>query len=145
MQTKKKVKPLSVLQKTVKMKEKPIYIDTMKLFTRLMIIGERELSIQESLCYELTYLPTSLFTNAQKMRKTNKTVLGNCLKRKAESVTVEKVVFTLIDGGWLLHQVVWDEEFSTFGDIAKRYTKYAKSVGSFDKSTEVHVVFDRIE
>ena len=81
MQTKNKVKPLSVLEKTVKMKEKTLYIDTMKLFTRLMVIGERELSIKESFCYELTPLPTSFFTNGQKMRKTNKAVLGNKLKK----------------------------------------------------------------
>ena len=61
MKTSLKVKPLANLKKSVKVKGKRVYIDHMKLFTRLMIIDKREVALQECLSYELTQLPASLF------------------------------------------------------------------------------------
>ena len=108
MHTKDKVKPLSTLQKAVKVKDKIIYIDAMRLFTRLMIIGERELTLQESLRHELTPLPMSLFTDKKKMRKTNKATLGGNLKNRVQNVTaVTDIQSTVIDGGWLMFQVMY--------------------------------------
>ena len=73
-----------------------------------MVIGERELSISESLCYELTNLPASLFTEKQRMRKTNKAVLGKELKSRVNSTIAQNIAVTVIDGGWLIHQVCFD-------------------------------------
>ena len=108
MHSKLKVKPLTQLnKKPVKVNGKDVYIDTMKLFTRLMVIGERELSIRESLCYELTSYPTAIFDEKQCMRKTNKATLGATLKSKFPSVIPGNlhIGVTVIDGGWLIYMV----------------------------------------
>ena len=59
---------------------KNVVIDALKLFTRLILISERETSVEESLCYELTQVPMSLYDNNQQMRKANKAALGTYLK-----------------------------------------------------------------
>lgn len=108
MHSKLKVRPLANLtKKPVKVNGKDVYIDTLKLFTRLMIIGERELSVKDSLCYELTPLPTALFDDKQGMRKTNKAALGTVLKTKFPSTTSENlhVQVEVVDGGWLIYKV----------------------------------------
>ena len=105
MHTKGKVKPLSNLMKPIKVRDKDVYIDSMKLFVRLMVIGERELTLSECLSYELTHLPSSLFTDKQKMRKTNKAVLGTELRSRVGNVVAKNVAITVIDGGWLIYQV----------------------------------------
>ena len=141
MSTKYKIKSLSYLNKVVKVKDKAIYIDSMRLFTRLMIIGERELSLNESLSYELTHMPTSLFNNKQKMRKTNKAVLANNFKKRVSDVCVKDVKVTVIDGGWLMHQVQWDDG-KTYGGIAEQYAKFVQYIGMYDRAEEIKVIFD---
>ena len=108
MHSKLKVRPLANLtRKPVKVNGKDVYIDTLKLFTRLMIIGERELNVKDSLCYELTPLPTPWFDDKQGMRKTNKAALGTVLKSKFPTTTSENlhVQVEVIDGGWLIYKV----------------------------------------
>ena len=105
MQTKNKVKPLSHLKKSVKVTDKAVYIDSMKLFTRLMVIGERELSLLDCLTHELTHLPLSLFDDKQKMRKTNKALLAASLKARVSHTNPSNVKVTVIDGGLLIHKV----------------------------------------
>ena len=57
MSTKIKVKNLSYLRKSVKVSEATVVVDSLKLFNRLIAIADREISLQESLAYELTLLP----------------------------------------------------------------------------------------
>ena len=45
MSSKQKVKPLSHLMKTVKIKDKTLVLDSVKLFNRLVIVSQRELSV----------------------------------------------------------------------------------------------------
>ena len=56
-------------------------IDSMKLFNRLVLISDRETTIEESLKFELTVVPMSLFDDYQMMRKANKAALGKYLKK----------------------------------------------------------------
>lgn len=77
MQTKKKVKNLSCLRKPVKVSDTSIVIDSFKLFNRLILITERNGSVQDALKFELTVpFPLSLFDNKQCMRKPQKADLG---------------------------------------------------------------------
>ena len=71
-----KVKPLSHLMKTVKIKDKTLVLDSVKLFNRLVIVSQQELSVKESYEFELTAVPMSLFDKTQFMRKPNKALLG---------------------------------------------------------------------
>ena len=50
-----------------------IHLDSLKLFKRLIIFAQRDMTVETSLEYELTPVPLSLFSNkAQKMNKANK-------------------------------------------------------------------------
>lgn len=144
MPTKEKVKPLSHLKKAVKVKDKKIILDNLKLFNRLMIVGERELSINESLRHELTTLPMSLFSEDQFMRKANKASFGNHLKDLVVPVSeCYGIKTSVIDGGWLIHQIKWVQG-KTFGEVSKSYIAYVKQivtrVAVFD--VNVIIVFD---
>ena len=54
--------PLALLaRKPLMVNGKDVYIVTLKLFTRLIVIGDRELNITDCLCFQLTPLPTAFF------------------------------------------------------------------------------------
>ena len=101
------------------MNEKDIVIDSFTIFNRLVFASERESTLEESLQYDLTAMPMSLFNNEQMMRKANKAAL----------VVDFTVTFSnpfsplIIDGGWLLYQVTSFTGFETYGDIADEYLK----------------------
>ena len=54
MEVKFKVKTLSSLRKTPKINEKNIHLNSLKLFNRLIIFAQRNMSVDTSLEYELT-------------------------------------------------------------------------------------------
>ena len=73
MDVKSKVKALSSLRKIPTVNEKKIHLDSVKLFNRLIIFAQREMTVETSLQYELTPFSLSLFSNKdQKMNKANK-------------------------------------------------------------------------
>ena len=118
------MKNLASLKKPVKTAGKTIAIDSLKLFNILILISGRNTSIEESLCYELTIQPMSLFDNSQRMRKANKALLGAFIKEgtattpASGSSGVERCV---TDGGWFLHQCLFPWTGKTFGEITKSY------------------------
>ena len=61
-----KVKTLSSLRKTPKVNEKNIHLNLLKLFNRLIILAQRNKSVDTSLQYELAPFPLSLFSNKDK-------------------------------------------------------------------------------
>ena len=63
MEVKFKVQALSSLRKIPKVNEKKIHINSLKLFNRLIIIAQRDMTVETSLEYELTPFPLSLFSN----------------------------------------------------------------------------------
>ena len=70
MEVKFKVQPLSSLRKTPKINEKRIHVNSLRFFNRLIIITQRDMTVEKSLEYELTPLPLSLFSSKdQKMNK----------------------------------------------------------------------------
>ena len=74
-----KVGNLTLLKRTVRVNEKDIVIDSLTIFNRLVFASERESTLEESLQYELTAMPMSLFNNEQMMRNANKAALGQYL------------------------------------------------------------------
>ena len=116
-QTKQRIKPLSHLKKTVRVNGTDVNFDPNTLFNRLLIISEREISKEESLKFELTSKPMSLFTEDYFMRKSEKAKFAKHLKSKGESAIVSKDVrshTTVVDGGWLVHQLPWNKN-ETYG------------------------------
>ena len=57
-------------------------------------------------------------------------------------VPVDNVQSTIIDGGWLLNQIAWENKFDTFEEIAERFAKYTQGISKFDESRDVYIVFD---
>ena len=122
--------------------EKDIVIDSLTIFNRLVFASERESTLEESLQYELTAMPMSLFNNEQMMRKANKAALGlgQYLKNVVDcNVTSSKSSSpSIIDGGWLLYQVTSFTGFETYGDIANAYLRLVPK----PEQRKVIVVFD---
>lgn len=72
-----KVQALSSLRKIPKINEKKIYLNALKLFNRLIILAQRDMTVETSLEYELTPFPLSLLSKKdQKTNKANKAVFS---------------------------------------------------------------------
>ena len=100
-----------------------ILLKPYKLFNRLALVSQRQLTIEQSLIYELTILPANLFDDHQFLRKAQKSKLAKHLKDyvfSTEKCNKETVVF---DGGWLIHQITWPAEKS-FKDITESYVTF---------------------
>ena len=63
MEVKFKVQALSSLKKIPKVSEKKIHINSLKLFNWLIVIAQRDMTVETSLEYVLTPFPLSLFSN----------------------------------------------------------------------------------
>ena len=73
MEVKFKLQALSSLRKIPKVNEKKILLDSLKFFNRLILLAQRDMTVENALQYELTPIPLSLFSNKdQKMNKANK-------------------------------------------------------------------------
>ena len=143
MDVKSKVKPLSSFRKLPTLDNSKIQLDSLKLFNRLIIIVQREVTLESSLQYELTPLPLSLF-NAKdhKMNKANKGEFSKiCFKALIGPVNFpkESMNVIVIDGGWLLYMVKWKQD-QTWEEIANNYLGYVQYLGR--ESLNVVVVFD---
>ena len=142
METKDKVKNLSLLRKPVKVTDKTIVVESLKLFNRLILITERSGNLNDALKYELTPFPMSLFDEKQCMRQAKKADLGKYLKNMSSASNVNSHTFSaysvVIDGGWLLHQCPFQSS-ETFGSICLKYAGLVKTLAKTQNTT---VVFD---
>ena len=140
MEVKFKVQPLSSLRKTPKTNEKRIHVNSLRFFNRLIIIAQRDMTVEE---YELTPLPLSLFSNKdQKMNKANKDLFSKTsLKMLTDThdLTNQACSSVVIDGGWLIYMVKW-EQGHTWQEIADSYLSYVQYLGRY--AEKITVVFD---
>ena len=101
------------------------------------------MTVEPSLKYELTPVPLSLFSNKdQKMNKANKTGFSKTsLKDLTDPLDLTKQPCStlVVDGGWLLHMVKWDQG-QTWQEIANSYLSYVQCLGR--NSQKIVVVFD---
>jgi len=143
MEVKFKVQALSSLRKVPKVNEKKIYLDSIKLFNRLIILAQRDMTVERSLEYELTPFPLSLFSNKDlKMNKANKAAFSKTsLKALTDPLDLadQPCSSLVIDGGWLLYMVKWKQS-QTWQEIADSYLRYVQCLGSH--SQRITVVFD---
>ena len=143
MELKFKVQALSSLKKLPKLNEKKIHLNSLKLFNRLIIIAQRDMTVETSLEYELTPFPLSLFSNKdQRMNKANKAGFSKTsLKELIDPVdlTDHACSSLVVDGGWLLYMVKW-EQGQTWQEITSSYLRYVQCLGG--RSQKITVVFD---
>ena len=107
----------------------------MLLFQRICIAKQSDEEFKEYFKYELAPYPMSLFYEGT-MRKTTKSTLFEIFEAEEIDLQVDECVF-IIDGGMLLHRVLWHQNYS-FQSVVQSYVAYVnKHFGS-----DVIVVFD---
>ena len=130
------IKTLQDLEMGVKIQNDKIHIDPLLLFTRLLVLIEREEEIRSYFRFELTAYPTALFENGM-MRKAIKSKLGQALKKDiSPKLYKPNEVFHVLDGGALLHKVKWLPGKS-YQLILEQYSRYIKK-----KYGRACIVFD---
>ena len=129
------IRTLQYLINGVQCEKDKIHVDPMLLFSRLLVLVERDNDMKECFKYELTPIPTSLFEHGM-MRKPNKSALGRAIKKNVSAVTPPVSSFHVLDGGTLLHKVKWPSN-STYEIIIKHYVQFVN--GKYGLSC---VVFD---
>lgn len=101
---------LNTLKASVRVGDKQIDCNHEKLFTRLLLIGERECGVKDCLEYELTPYPLALYEPNGGVRSKSKSELGLYFRERLDStgrincLPLSGTAF--IDGGWLLFQVI---------------------------------------
>ena len=140
MEVKFKVQPLSSIRKTPKINDKSIHVNSLRFFNRLIIIAQRDMTVEKSLEYELTLLPLYLFSSKdQKMNKANKALFSKTsLKMLTDThdLTNQACSSVVVDGGWLLYMVKW-EQGHTWQEIADSYLSYVQYLGRYAEKITV--------
>ncbi|CAB3252778.1 unnamed protein product [Arctia plantaginis] len=112
-----------VVSSTVKVHDEEVPIDPVLLFQRMSVTKTFEDGIETFFAYDLAPYPLSLF-DAAGMRKTMKSALYDCFQSVNAEVDCTNAAY-VIDGGYLLHHVVWDRE-ETFNVIFEKYVQYLR-------------------
>ena len=120
------IRTLESLKMGVKIDKEKLNVNPLLLFTRLLVLVEREEDMKRYFRYELTSIPTSLFENGM-MRKDGKSNLARSIKQDVSpNSPVSNQLSHILDGGSLLHKVKWMPN-STYQSILNQYSNYVKA------------------
>uniref|UniRef100_A0A8D8RDM7 Uncharacterized protein n=1 Tax=Cacopsylla melanoneura TaxID=428564 RepID=A0A8D8RDM7_9HEMI len=100
--------PLSSVTLSIKIHDETVTVDPMLLSQRISICKKSDEDLVEFLKYELAPFPLALF-NENGMRKTAKSVLYTLFEPTEKTVTQSEHAI-VVDGGFLLHKVVWQRD-----------------------------------
>lgn len=120
-----KVKNLAAAQHAININDEHfVTVDTLLLFQWISVLfqGNTELT-RNALTYELSPFPLSLFDEQGLMRKTPKSQLYKMFRPFIQSESLLSSCTYVVDGGWLLHSVLWPHS-KTYGDIFHVYMSY---------------------
>lgn len=131
------VKTMASSAGRVKVAKDTIQIDSTQLFQRIICTVHSPEDLRSCFKYELASVPLSLCDNAGLMRKTKKSSLYDVFNKVSEVEINTAGYHFVLDGGCLLHRMVWPKE-GTFGDV---YTAYANFIQKY-YGYKVTVVFD---
>lgn len=127
---------LSSAVRTITVDNKQVTVDPLTLFHRLCVLKQSDEELREFFTYELSPIPMSLFSE-EGMRKGTKSTLYSVFQPVTLNEEQGLTKFVVVDGGHLLHKVVWPRS-SSFGAIADRYIQYITA----HYGSNVAVVFD---
>ena len=99
---KEKIVTLATLHSTLKIDNEIVHIDPLILFSRLILLVEREEETTPCFKHELTNYPLSLFKDGM-MRSGNKASLRNYLTKGIPNANLPTEIVQVIDGGALLY------------------------------------------
>ncbi|CAG4972676.1 unnamed protein product [Parnassius apollo] len=122
-----RVLPLFSASSVIKVHDEKVPIDPVLLFQRMSITQTFEDTLETFFAYELAPYPLTLF-DAVGMRKTMKSALYNCFDCLNFDIENTNSIY-IIDGGYLLHRVVWDRD-ETFQTIFEKYVQYVQTFWS---------------
>lgn len=131
----KRVVPLSSVNTSIMVHNSQVPIDPLMLFQRISLNKKFEENLCEYLQYELSPYPTALFDNVG-MRKTQKSKIYQYLEPINYQLVCDNATY-IIDGGFLMHRVVW-QKHDTFNIIINKYINYLSN--NFGQNTVV--IFD---
>ena len=128
----------------IKIDNEQVQVDPQLLFQRLLLAANSSEDLPSIFRYELSSYPASLFDFQLMMRQANKPALADAIWSKlnpqitGETVPRDSTIQYVLDGGALLHRVVWPSGGSvTFGDLCGLYCNYVTR-----KYRRATVVFD---
>ncbi|KAL4718517.1 hypothetical protein ACJJTC_010356 [Scirpophaga incertulas] len=116
-----RVLPLLSASSVIKVHNEKVPMDPALLFQRMSITKTFQDELEQFFAYELAPYPLSLF-DAVGMRKTMKSALYNCFDCLNFEIDNANAIY-IIDGGYLLHHVVWNRD-ETFHVIFEKYVQY---------------------
>lgn len=116
-----RVLPLATGNSAIKVHDKITPIDPLLLFHRLLMKKETDEELIDYLQYELAPFPLSLLNEAG-LLKTKKSIMYDIFE-ECEDEDIECT--HVIDGGFLLHRVVWQQNQS-FASICTSYITYVR-------------------
>lgn len=118
-------KPLGTMRSGITVDEETVAVDPLLIFRRICIAKKSEAELEKFLEYELSPFPLSIF-NEEGLHKGIKSSLYKEFKPLAdEQIDIEDAIY-VIDGGFLLHRVVWPRNVS-FSLICDAYIEYVVS------------------
>ncbi|CAH1155651.1 unnamed protein product [Phaedon cochleariae] len=120
-QRKKRVIPLRAVNSSLNIQNEVVPVDPSLIFQRITIAKKTEQDLQQYFHFELAPYPLSLFDEIG-MRKTKKSSLYNMFSHVAHPINDADNVVHVIDGGFLLHRVVWYQQ-ETFDNILSKQGK----------------------
>lgn len=116
-------------------------INTSLLFQRIAVVMMNDPKIMETaLLYELAPFPMALFDDKGIMRESKKSELYDALKSTAFRLSDLTGCLFVVDGGFLLHKVLWKDK-KTFGDIIADYKAFIFN----HYSNTTSIIFDGYE
>ena len=102
-----RVLPLSAIHNAITVQEEVVTVDPFCLFKRISLLNRTDEELRFLLQHELSPFPMSIFDDTG-MRKLMTSLLFEAVFKASEIVLGEKnAYFCVIDGGYLLHRVVW--------------------------------------
>ena len=119
-----KVKSLSSANKCFKIRDDVIAANPQQQFNRIICIATTTSRLKECLCYELSPYLKALFDEVS-LRKTAKSQPMTVLARySAPTLAVAADTYFVIDGGHLLHKVVWQQPAGIYAELYGQYCSY---------------------
>ncbi|XP_065213981.1 uncharacterized protein LOC135841104 [Planococcus citri] len=112
-------------------------VDPLSIFRTIISSKKHGKDLKNYFSYELSPIPLPLFSLTG-MRKTSKSNLFKFFPALTKVPNLENATY-VIDGGFLLHRVLWIGN-STYGELCDKYVEYVQTFGS-----DVMVVFDGYE
>ncbi|GBL96959.1 hypothetical protein AVEN_182535-1 [Araneus ventricosus] len=125
---------INKLLRLLKVHDESVSLNPTTLFQIIYITKQSDEELEDVLTYELCPFPLPLFDEAV-MRKGTKSALYKAFKPCTRDFNAESGVY-IIDGGYLLHRVIWKRE--TFSSVCDNYATYVRTKY---KSTAL-VIFD---